>query len=96
MLCSLEELRSKEVIDLGTGERLGYIDDIRFDTDTSEVAALVIYGGSRLFGLLPNGDDLEIPCAAIEVVGTETILVRCTDLTYHTNIRRNRLKSLFD
>lgn len=96
MLCSLEELRSKEVIDLGTGERLGYIDDIRFDTDTAEVTALVIYGGSRLFGLLPRGDDLEIPCSAVEVVGAETILVRCMDLTYRTKSRRNRLESLFD
>ena len=96
MLCSLEELRSKEVIDLGTGERLGYIDDIRFDTDTSEVAALVIFGSGRLFGLLPRGEDLEIPCSAIEVVGTETILVRCSNLTYHTNMHRNRLKSLFE
>ncbi len=95
MLCSLEELRSKEVIDICTGERLGYIDDIRFDTDTGEVAALVIYGGWRIFGLAPRGDDLEIPCQAVEVVGEDTILVRHTDLTYHTNIRKNSIKSLF-
>lgn len=96
MLCSLEELRSKEIIDLGTGERLGYIDDIRFDTDTSEVTALVIYGRNRMLGFLPRGDDLEIPCSAVEVIGEETILVRCANSAYHTNIQRNRLESLFD
>ena len=95
MLCSLEELRSKEVIDICTGERLGYIDDIRFDTDTGEVAALVIYGGWRIFGLMPRSEDLEIPCQAVEVIGEDTILVRHTDLTYHTYIRKNSIKSLF-
>ena len=95
MLCSLDELRSKEVIDITTGERLGYIDDVRFDTDTGEVTALVIYGGVRIFGLSPRGDDLEIPCQAVEVIGEDTILVSHTDLTYHTNIRRKCIKSLF-
>lgn len=96
MLCSLEEIRKKEVIDLTTGERLGYIDDIRFDTETSEITSLVIYGGKRLFGLMQREEDYEIPCSAVEVIGSETILVRSNDLTYHTNIRRNRLKSLFE
>lgn len=95
MLCSLDELRSKEVIDITTGERLGYIDDIRFDTDTGEVSALVIYGGVRFFGISLRGDDLEIPCQAVEVIGEDTILVRHMDLTYHTNIRRKCVKSLF-
>lgn len=37
MVCSLEELKSKEVIDIKTGERLGYIDDVRMDVAASEV-----------------------------------------------------------
>ena len=95
MICSLEEIHSKEVIDLGTGERLGYIDDIRFDTDTSEVTSLIIYGTRKPFSFTAHENDIEIPCSAIEVVGAETILVRCSDLIYHTNSSKNRLKSLF-
>lgn len=95
MLCSLEELRSKEVIDIRTGERLGYIDDVRFDTDTAEVKALLIYGGYKLFGLLGRDDDTEIPCGCIEVIGSDVVLVDRSGLVFSTNIRKNGFKNLF-
>ena len=59
MICSLDELKSKEVIDVKTGERLGYIDDIRINTDTSAVLSLLIYGGYRFFGLFGRESDTE-------------------------------------
>lgn len=96
MICSLEELRTKEVIDLKTGERLGLIDDLRLNTETSEVTALLIYGGYRFFGILGRERDTEIPCSAVKVIGRDTVLVDGSLLTYSTNRRRKFLKSLFD
>lgn len=75
MKCKLEDLRRKEVIDITTGERLGYIDDAELDIDTSEVSALIIYGRPRLFGILGREDDVVIPCGDIKVVGSEVILI---------------------
>ncbi len=75
MICSLDELRKKEVIDVKTGERLGYIDDVRMDTEKSEIISLIIYGGYRLFGLFGKEDDVELPCDCVKVIGNETILV---------------------
>lgn len=76
MICSLDDLRRKEVIDITNGERLGYIDDAQMDLRTSEIKSLMIYGRQRLFGLLGREDDLLIPCHDIRVVGTDVILVK--------------------
>ncbi|MCM1528524.1 MAG: YlmC/YmxH family sporulation protein [Alistipes sp.] len=96
MICSLEELSAKEVIDVKTGERLGMIDDLRLNTETSEVTALLIYGGYRFFGILGRERDTEIPCSAVKVIGRDTVLVDGSLLTYSTNRKRNFLGSLFD
>ena len=75
MVCSLDELRRKEVIDIDTGERLGYIDDVRIDLKRSAVEALLIYGRVRLFGVLGKEDDVAIPCGDIRVVGSDVVLI---------------------
>ena len=75
MICTLEELRRKEVIDIETGERLGFIDDVRIDLSTSEVLELVIYGRFRILGIFGRDTDTVIPCSDIKVVGSEVILI---------------------
>lgn len=75
MICTLEELRRKEVIDVSTGERLGFIDDVRIDLASSEVLELVIYGRFRILGLFGRENNTLIPCGEIKVVGSEVVLV---------------------
>ena len=75
MVCSLDELRRKEVIDINNGERLGYIDDVRIDLRTSQVEALLIYGRVRFFGVFGKEDDVVIPCGDIRVVGSDVVLI---------------------
>lgn len=96
MICSLDELKTKEVIDMKTGERLGYIDDMRIDTESSEVLSLLIYGGYRFFGLFGRESDTEIPCSSIKVIGSDIILVDGTGLTICTNLKRKNPKKLFE
>lgn len=96
MVCSLDELKTKEVIDMKTGERLGYIDDIRMDTENSEILSLLIYGGYRFFGLFGRESDTEIPCGSIKVIGSDIILVDGTGLTICTNLKRKNPKKLFE
>ena len=95
MICSLSELRAKEVVDIRTGERLGTVDDIRFDTADSRVTGLVIYGRRGIFGA-SGVDDTEIPCSAVRVVGTDIVLVDHHELTYSRKIKGNGFKSLFE
>ena len=78
MLLGFDELCRKEVIDIVSGDRLGFIDDIEIDTDKGSVRSLIIYGGLRLFGLFGRESDTVISCADIRVIGEEVVLVERT------------------
>ena len=69
------ELRAKEVINICDGMRLGCVDDVEVDTCTAQLVSLVIFGRSKLLGLLGHEDDIVIHWKEIEVIGEQTILV---------------------
>ena len=68
------ELRDKEVVCLGTGARLGTVDDVEFD-DSARILRLYIYGRNELFGFGGRSDDLIIEWDQVETVGSDIILV---------------------
>ncbi len=75
MSISTEELKEKEVINILSGEKLGYADDFEIDTGTGKVMALVILGRNRFFGLFGREDNIVIPFSEIKLIGHDTILV---------------------
>ena len=75
MKCTLNDIRNKEIINVRDGSKLGYADDIEFDTDEMTVKSLIICGRYRLFGLLGKDDDLVVKCKDIEIIGMDTILI---------------------
>lgn len=98
MICSLEDIRSKEVIDILTGERLGYIDDVRINLETSDVLEFVVYGSERFFGIFGKDEDIVIPCEDIEVIGQDVLLIKRSQklkMTRATKNRRFSFESLF-
>lgn len=78
MTCRIVDLRNKDVINITTGARLGYVSDVEVDTCTASLVALIIYGRPRLCGLLGREDDCVICWKDIEVIGEDAILVNCT------------------
>ena len=56
MACLFSELRCKEVIDLHSGQRLGYVCDAEIDLDDGKIVSLIVPGQKKLGGLL-SGDD---------------------------------------
>ena len=56
MISYFSELRYKEVIDIHTGFRLGYICDVELDDAEGRVVSLITPGRAKLFGLLGRGD----------------------------------------
>ena len=76
MIYGLTELKTKEVVNLNNGEKLGFVDDIEFESDTGRVVALVIMGRSRFLGLFGKEDDIILSVSDIELIGKDTILVR--------------------
>jgi len=75
MTCKIVDLRSKEVISVKDGTRLGCVSDVEIDTCTAQLVAIVIYGRMKLFGLLGREEDIIIRWCDIEVIGEDTILV---------------------
>ncbi|MCB6616328.1 YlmC/YmxH family sporulation protein [Ruminococcus sp. 210702-SL.1.03] len=94
MLCTLTELRNKEVIDMKSGLRLGYVDDIQIDTESESVVSLVIFGRARAFGIMGRDDDIVIKCSEISLIGEDTILVKKPSDTVYTKSRSFTVESL--
>lgn len=94
MLCTLSAIRNKEVIDMKSGLRLGFVDDIEIDTNTESVVSLIIFGRSRAFGIMGKEDDIVIKCPDIELIGEDTILVRLEKESVCTKSRTFTVESL--
>lgn len=93
MICRFEDMRCKEIINIKTGCKLGYPDDIEFDTCTAKICKLIVFGKAKFFGLLGREEDFVIPWCDIEVIGQDTILVTC-DFPIRTNSGRGMFKNL--
>lgn len=76
MRCRISDLRRLEMIDILTGDRLGYADDFGVDTETRQLIAVIQHGRERLFGMLGREKDREIPFGCVKLIGSQTILVQ--------------------
>ena len=77
MICTFEDIRNKEIINIKSGVKMGYADDVEFDTCTSKICRIVIFGRARFFGLFGREDDISVCWSDIEVIGEDAILVSC-------------------
>ncbi|MBQ6466255.1 MAG: YlmC/YmxH family sporulation protein [Oscillospiraceae bacterium] len=75
MIGYFSELRYKEVIDVHTGFRLGYVCDAEFDDAEGRLCSLVTPGRAKLFGLLGREDDYVLPWGSIVRIGSDIVLV---------------------
>ena len=75
MIHFFSELRYKEVIDIHSGFRLGYVCDAEYDDAEGRILSLITPGRAKLFGLLGREDDYIVPWTSIVRVGRDIILV---------------------
>ncbi len=94
MICSLTDLKNKEVINIKNGAKLGYVDDVEIDTDKASVLALIVFGRPRFFGIFGRDDDIIIKCTDIELIGEDTILVAFDEIVNRTKTRSFSVESL--
>ena len=85
------ELHYKEVIDIHSGLRLGYVCDAEYDDAEGRILSLVTPGRSKFFGLFGREDDYVLPWASIARVGRDIILVDSKE----SLSRRKRKKQSF-
>ena len=89
MTCRVAELRRKEVISVKDGTRVGAVCDAEMDVESARLTAIVVYGRTRLFGLLGREEDVVIRWPDIQVIGEDTILVN-----YQERVRVRRRRGL--
>lgn len=86
---TLEELSRKDVIQVPAGEKLGRVDDLRFDRETARVDGLILHGRPRLFGLMGRDPDMVIPWDKVSSIGLDVILTSTT-AEENGELRRHR------
>ena len=91
MLCYFSDLRYREVIDIHTGLRLGYVCDLEFDDSDGRIISLVTPGRAKMLGLLGREDDYVLPWSCIVRIGSDIILVEAKG----DFMRRKRRRRLF-
>ena len=87
-ICRVYELGSREVIDIESGTRLGYVGDVEIVTESGMVRSIVIPGRLRLFGLLGREEDFVIPWQAVRRFGEDIILVEHVALKPQKNRKK--------
>lgn len=68
------DFKNKEVINLVTSERLGYVSDFEICTSTGEVSAIIVPDKPKFF-LTSKSKGLRIPWGDISGIGDDIILV---------------------
>lgn len=75
MELSFCDLRSKEVVNVPDGRKLGNIIDMVFDTCTGRVTGIVVPGERSFFSVFKSCHDIFIPYQRICKIGKDIILV---------------------
>lgn len=74
------DFRQKEVINIATGQRLGFVSDVDIDMEHGTLNSVIIPGGGKLFGMFGGDKDIVIPWDSIRTIGEDVILVDYKDL----------------
>ena len=69
MQSKISELEERQIINIADGKCLGSMKDIELDLEEGRIRAIVVPGGTGLWGLLPNRDELLIPWEKVVRIG---------------------------
>ncbi len=71
----ITELSCKEVINVCTGERYGFVNDVEVDCSCGKILTLIVHGCVKFPSIFSRSDDVIIPWEAIKQIGNDIILV---------------------
>lgn len=75
ILVRASELRSREVININDGRKLGNIIDVDIDLESGKLRAIILPGPRGMLSLFSRSDDVVIPWDRIKRIGQDVILV---------------------
>ncbi len=75
MLCSINELKTKEVVNVSDGARLGFVSDVEIDLKDGRLTAVIVPGAYRMMGFLGKEEDIIIKWENIKKIGEDIIII---------------------
>lgn len=75
IMLKTSEIRSKEIINMSDGRRLGLISDVEVNMETGVVEAIIVPGAYKIRGLFGKGNEIIINWSDIKKIGADVILV---------------------
>lgn len=70
----ISDLRSREIVNLSDGRKLGIFDDLEIDTTKGVIKALIITGSSGFLGFFQQEQDSIIPWEKVVKIGQDVII----------------------
>ncbi|MBQ7917913.1 MAG: YlmC/YmxH family sporulation protein [Clostridia bacterium] len=77
---SYNELKSKEIINLADGKKLGHVIDVIFDSVNGKVRGIVVPGEKKFFR---KSEDIFIPLEKVRKIGDDVVLIRYENSGYY-------------
>lgn len=74
-ICSINELKQKEVINICNGKRLGFVCNAEFEIPSGQITAIFVPLENKCFSF-GKIEEFLIPWCNIEKIGEDTILVK--------------------
>ena len=69
------DFKSKEVVNINDGRRLGFVQDVCADLETGKITSIIVPGGNKLLSMFTNENDIVITWDKIKCIGDDIILV---------------------
>ncbi len=89
----ISDLRTRDVVNIIDGKRLGTIKDIELDIGAGKVQGIILPGSSsKVMGIFGRQEDLLIPWEKIKTIGVDFILVELqnfTNINHEPNFRKD-------
>ncbi|MBQ9737690.1 MAG: YlmC/YmxH family sporulation protein [Clostridia bacterium] len=75
VLCSINELKTKEVVNVSDGARLGFVSDVEIDLKDGRLTAVIVPGAYRMMGFWGKEEDIIIKWENIKKIGEDIIII---------------------
>lgn len=85
----LSEIEEKDVINVVTGERIGYVSSVRINIESGAVVAVAVERETRLVSFFAKEEEMiMVPWSQILKIGEDVIIVNMTEKA--ENIKESR------
>lgn len=75
MHINFSDLRSKEVIHIMNGDRIGFVSDLEIDFETGKVISISVPGSYKALGIFGKEPDVVIKWENIKKIGDDLVII---------------------